>query len=117
MYITEAHPSDIWQMQSNLQDKVVFPSPTSQEGRASIASTCVRRLAIKFPAVLDEFGNSTEENYTAWPDRIYLIDQLGRVQFKSRPGPFGFKAEELASALKRLTANQAADGGGGTIRP
>jgi type I thyroxine 5'-deiodinase len=61
----------------------------------------VRRLAIQFPAVLDEFGNSTEANYTAWPDRIYLIDRDGNVAFKSKPGPFGFKAEGLAAALAR----------------
>src|SRR5260370_32253962 len=24
VYITEAHPSDVWQMQSNIKDKVVF---------------------------------------------------------------------------------------------
>ena len=27
VYITEAHPSDVWQMQSNVKDKVVFASP------------------------------------------------------------------------------------------
>ena len=27
VYILEAHPSDVWQMQSNVKDKVVFRSP------------------------------------------------------------------------------------------
>jgi hypothetical protein len=27
VYITEAHPSDVWQMQSNIKDRVVFASP------------------------------------------------------------------------------------------
>ena len=102
VYITEAHPSDVWQMQSNVKDKVVFSSPRSQEERASLAGICVRKLGIEFPAVLDEFGNSTERDYTGWPDRIYLIDANGRVAWKSRPGPFGFKPEELAAALGRL---------------
>lgn len=104
VYITEAHPSNLWQLESNIKDKVVFASPRDQEERASIAGVCVRRLGIKFPAVVDKFGNSTEANYTAWPDRIYLINQQGRVTFKSRPGPFGFNAEELAAALSRLTS-------------
>ena len=99
VYITEAHPSDVWQMQSNLKDKVVFASPKNEEERAFVAGACVRKLGIKFPAVLDEFGNSTEAAYTGWPDRIYLVDGKGRVAYKSRPGPFGFKASELSTAL------------------
>ena len=105
VYITEAHPSDVWQMQSNVRDKVVFASPKSEEERALIAGACVRKLGIKFPAVLDEFGNSTEQAYTGWPDRIYLVDQNGRVAYKSKPGPFGFKSEELSRALAGVVRN------------
>jgi hypothetical protein len=70
----------------------------------------VRKLGIEIPAVLDEFGNSTEQSYTGWPDRIYLIDATGRVGYKSKPGPFGFKSGELAMRLReswqlRLTDN------------
>jgi type I thyroxine 5'-deiodinase len=102
VYITEAHPTDVWQMQSNIKDKVVFASPKSEEERALVAGACVRKLGIKFPAVLDEFGNSTEQAYTGWPDRIYLVDQNGRIAYKSKPGPFGFKADELSKALAKL---------------
>jgi hypothetical protein len=89
-------------MQSNIKDKVIFSSPKSEEERALIAGACVRKLGIEIPAVLDEFGNSTEQAYTAWPDRIYLIDAGGRVAYKSKPGPFGFKPEELRNALAQL---------------
>src|SRR6202140_6014650 len=89
-------------MQSNMKDQVVFASPKNEEQRAFIAGACVRKLGIKFPSVLDEFGNSTEQAYTGWPDRLYLIDQNGRVAFKTKPGPFGFKADELRSSLAAL---------------
>ena len=102
VYITEAHPSDVWQMQSNIKDKIVFASPKNEEERAFLAGACVRKLGLKFPAVLDEFGNSTERAYTGWPDRIYLINSQGRVAYKSKAGPFGFKPDELAAALSRL---------------
>ena len=102
VYITEAHPSDLWQSQNNLKDKVVFASPRNEEERASVAGTCVRKLGIEIPAVLDEFGNSTESAYSAWPDRMYLIDRSGKVAYKSKPGPFGFKPEELRTALQKL---------------
>jgi hypothetical protein len=102
VYILEAHPSDVWQMQSNIKDKVVFASPKDLDERAQVAGSCVRKLGIKFPAVLDEFGNSTERAYSGWPDRLYLIDKGGRVVYKSKPGPFGFKPDDLRAAVAKL---------------
>jgi peroxiredoxin len=103
VYIQEAHPSDVWQMRSNIRDSVVFASPKDEQERTQIAGTCVRKLGIKFPAVIDGFDNRTEVAYTGWPDRLYLIDRDGRVVFKSKPGPFGFKPAELQAALDKLT--------------
>lgn len=107
VYITEAHPSDLWQVRSNIEDEVVLASPKSVEERASVAKVCVRKLGLKLPAVLDEFGNSTERAYAGWPDRIYLINSQGKIAYKSKPGPFGFKPDELRTALARVTAMQA----------
>jgi len=104
VYILEAHPSDVWQMESNLKDKVVFASPRNEEERAFMAGACVRKLGIKFPAVLDGFDNTVEKAYTGWPDRLYLIDRDGRVAYKSRPGPFGFKPDELKAALEKIVS-------------
>jgi type I thyroxine 5'-deiodinase len=95
-------------MQSNVKDKVVFASPRNEDERGNIANSCVRKLGIKFPAVLDGFDNTTESAYTGWPDRIYLIDRDGRVVYKSKPGPFGFKTDELSAALARLPASPTA---------
>ena len=89
-------------MASNVKDNVVFASPKDEEERASMAGACVRKLGIQVPAVIDEFGNSTEQAYTGWPDRLYLIDQSGHIAYKSKPGPFGFKSEELRAAVQRL---------------
>ena len=104
VYITEAHPSDVWQMESNVRENVVFASPKNEEERAFVAGACVRKLGIKIPAVLDEFGNSTERAYTGWPDRMYLIDSHGRIAYKSKPGPFGFSADQLGKELAKVTA-------------
>lgn len=102
MYILEAHPTDVWQMQSNVKDNVLFASPKTLEERATVAGSCVRKLGIKFPAVLDGIDNKTEQAYTGWPDRLYLIDRDGKVAFKSKPGPFGFHPDQLETALKAL---------------
>jgi Iodothyronine deiodinase len=102
VYILEAHPSDVWQMRSNLRDNVVFASPRSEDERGNVAGMCVRKLGIKFPALIDNFDNRTETAYTAWPDRMYLIDTNGVVRYKSQAGPFGFKSDELKHALGEL---------------
>ena len=101
VYILEAHPTDVWEMQSNVRDNVLFRSPRDEEERASVAGTCVRRLGIKFPAVVDSFDNQVENAYTGWPDRLYLIGSNGRVLYKSRPGPFGFHPDDLAAAMQK----------------
>jgi hypothetical protein len=105
VYITEAHPSDVWQMQSNIKDKVVFASPKNEGERAEVAGTCVRKLGISIPAVMDDFGNSTEAQYTGWPDRLYLVDRQGKIAYKSKPGPFGFYPDDLAKALAVVAPN------------
>ncbi len=88
-------------MQSNVRDGVLFASPRNEAERFGVAGSCVRKLGIKFPALVDGFDNRVEVAYTGWPDRLYLIAPGGRVLYKSRPGPFGFHAEELAAAIGR----------------
>ena len=80
----------------------MFASPRSFAERSQRGQMCVRNLGIKFPAVVDTFDDSTERAYTGWPDRLYVIDQQGRVAFKSKPGPFGFSPDGVAQALSRL---------------
>lgn len=110
VYIEEAHSSDLWQLPANEEQGVVFISPKTDEERAGLASVCVRNLKIDLPAVIDGMGNSTERAYTAWPDRLVVIDKHGRIAYKSKPGPFGFHPADMAVALKRVSCQYAADG-------
>jgi hypothetical protein len=100
VYINEAHPSDIWQMQSNVKEGVLFADPTTEKDRETVANACVRNLHIAIPALIDSIGNRVEQDYTGWPDRLYLIDEAGTIRFKTAAGPFGFDARKLAAALR-----------------
>ena len=102
VYIEEAHASDVWQLPINIKQDVVFASPKDQQGRVGVAGACVRKLGIEFPALIDNWDNSTERAYTGWPDRLYVIDRQGRVAHKAKPGPFGFKPKEVAETLERI---------------
>ena len=99
-------------MQSNVRDGVLFHSPRDEAERATVAGACVRKLGIKFPALIDNFDNRVETAYTGWPDRLYLIAPGGRVLYKSKPGPFGFHPDDLGAALKTVATNQASNNPG-----
>ncbi len=102
MYIQEAHAGDGWQMEVNEKEKVVYDYPKDYDERLNLADTCSTKLGIEFPALVDTIDNKTEVAYTAWPDRLYLIDSRGQIAFKSEAGPFGFKTELLAKALESV---------------
>ena len=94
-------------MPSNIRDKVIFQTPHSFDERTEVASSCVLKLGIKIPAIVDDMNNSTERAYTGWPDRIYLIDRNGRVVLKTKPGPFGFSTSLLEKQLQRIIPHAA----------
>ena len=99
VYIREAHPSDAWQVASNVKEDVVYASPENSGERVDLANVCVKKLGIDIPALVDNFDDATDSAYSGWPDRLYLIDRDGSVAYKSGPGPFGFKPEELEQAI------------------
>ncbi len=106
IYIEEAHPSDLWQLPSNIKDDVIFARPTTEAERFGVAESCVRKLGIEIPALVDGLDNPVERAYTGWPDRLYLIDKDGRIQFKSAPGPFGFRPKALEAAIQSQLTNR-----------
>jgi type I thyroxine 5'-deiodinase len=121
VYIGEAHPADAWQLPSNVEDKVIYESPKNLGERTDLAEVCVTKLGIKLPAIVDRFDDAVDRAYSGWPDRLYLIDKDGRVAYKSRPGPFGFKPADLEAALTRTlgpdapTARDTGGAGGGSL--
>ena len=104
VYIQEAHPIDAWQVEDNLKDDVLVASTLTKDDRLAAAGMCIRNLGIQLPALVDDPDNRVERAYTAWPDRLYVIDRDGRIDYKSAAGPFGFKPAEVEASLKRLVS-------------
>ena len=92
-------------MSINEKENVVFKDPVAYDERVEVADACSTRLGIEFPALVDTIDNPTDTAYTGWPDRIYVIDDNGRIAFKSEPGPFGFKSQLLSEALMKLVSS------------
>jgi hypothetical protein len=100
VYIREAHTTDGWQDERNKRDGILLPSAKAIGEKEEHASMCVRNLDIKFTAVIDNMDNKVEQNYSAWPDRLYLVGKDGRIAYKGRPGTVGFVPAELAVAIE-----------------
>ena len=102
VYIEEAHPIDAWQLEDNVKERVLFKSTQTAGERDEVAHLCVVKLGIEIPALVDDPDNRVERAYTAWPDRLYVIDSAGRIAYKSLAGPFGFKPDDVEAVLKRI---------------
>jgi thiol-disulfide isomerase/thioredoxin len=102
VYIEEAHASDVWPLNSNAKEKIVYANPTEMADRVGLANTCAKSMKIEFPMLVDDMGGSVDKAYAGWPTRIYVVGTDGKIVFKSRPGPFGFEAAPLRAALTRL---------------
>ena len=99
VYVREAHPTDEWQMKSNLKDDVCYAQPKTLEQRVTIASDFVKRFKFTLPFGIDDMSNAANDAYAAWPERIYIIDESGRIAYRGGIGPFNYKPEEAREWL------------------
>jgi len=101
VYVREAHPTDEWQMKSNLKDKddVCYAQPKTLEQRVNIANDFIKRFKFPLPFGIDDMSNAADNAYSAWPERIYIIDEGGRIVYRGGMGPFNYKPEEAREWL------------------
>ena len=100
VYIREAHPTNEWQVEDNERDGVLFTQPQSFDERRQVAESCALRLELSIPTLIDDMENSTDLEYYALPDRLYLVGRDGRIAYRGGPGPWGFVAAELEKAIE-----------------
>jgi hypothetical protein len=102
VYIREAHPTDGRQARANERDGILFTQPKTLDERIGVYTKMCEGLSLKLPALIDELDDKVGTAYNALPDRLYLIDKEGKIALQGRPGPRGFKPEELEAAIKEL---------------
>ena len=79
VYIAEAHSTDGWQLQANVDEGVLFASHTTIEGRFEAAHQAVARLGLTLPVLVDRLDDAASNAFAAWPERIYVVDRDGRI--------------------------------------
>ena len=99
VYVQEAHPTDGWQVESNIADGVLLRQHQSYEERETVATTCSLDLHLSIPVLVEEMNNAIDEAYGAAPERLYLIGADGRVAYKGGAGPHFFDLETWEQAI------------------
>lgn len=102
VYVAEAHATDGWQMQSNLDEDVLVATHVTIEDRFAAARAGVERLRLTMPVLVDRMDDAVSNAFAAWPERIYVIGPTGRIAHAGGPGPFEFDPDAAAAALEEL---------------
>jgi hypothetical protein len=102
VYIAEAHATDGWQMQSNVDEDVLVANHVTIEDRFAAARAGVERLGLTMPVLVDRMDDAAGNALAAWPERIYVVDAAGRIAYSGGPGPFEFDPDAAAEALAEL---------------
>ena len=100
VYVQEAHPTDGWQVESNVSESVLYRQHRSYDERESVARSCSIDLRIDLPIIVEEMDNAIDEAYGAAPERLYLVDVDGRVAYHGGAGPHFFDLDEWEQAIE-----------------
>ena len=102
VYTREAHPTDGWQSERNIEDNVLFRQHQSFREREEAAGTCSRDLHISLPILIEEMDNSSDEAFGAAPVRLYLIGADGKVAYHGGAGPHFLDPDGWEQAIKAV---------------
>jgi len=105
VYVREAHPTDGWQVDSNLEDSVLFRQHQSFEERDQVANTCTLEMKMSIPTLIEEMDNVIDEAYGAAPVRLYVVGADGKVSYHGGAGPHFMDVDEWEQAIES-TVNQ-----------
>ena len=108
VYVQEAHPTDGWQVDSNVEEGVLFRQHQSYDERESAAQSCSIDLHIGLPVIIEKMDNAVDEAYGAAPERLYLVDADGRVAYHGGAGPHFFDLDEWEQAIEACVGVTAA---------
>ena len=96
VYIREAHPIDSRRPAPYAEEKGISAATTFGE-RCAVALDLLDDKNLSIPTIVDDMDNSVNEAYSAFPDRIFVVDVDGTIAFAADRGPWGY-----APAIKNV---------------
>jgi hypothetical protein len=88
-------------MKSNLDEGVCYPQPKSLAQRVTIANDFIQRFHFPIPLGIDSMANTADAVYAGWPERVYILDESGKIVYRGGLGPFQFHPEEARAWLEQ----------------
>ena len=77
-------------MPVNEREGINIKDPKSYSERVGVAEKACSVLKIKLPCLVDQMDDAVNKTYSAWPDRLYIVDSDGKIAVMGGPGPGGF---------------------------
>jgi hypothetical protein len=103
VYVTEAHPTNGWNTPLNVAENILYAQPVTMIDRAKIAADWRKTCGITSQIALDWSDDRINEDYSGSPERLYVLDAVGIVTFKSDQGPYDdTHIDEWAAALEQF---------------
>ena len=88
-------------MTENEKEGTCYLQPRSLEARVAIANDFAQRFQYSIPLGVDSMEDRAMKRYAGWPERIYIINEDGRIAYKGGIGPFGYHPEEMQAWLEK----------------
>jgi len=86
-------------MKSNVKEDVCYAQPRNLSDRLAIANDFTKRYHYPLPFGVDGMNNAANDAYAAWPERLYIIDESGKIAYRGGMGPFHYDPAEVRSWL------------------
>lgn len=108
VYIREAHAADSNRSVPYAKEKGINQQ-TKYEDRCVTAQMLIDDKSLTMPFLIDSMDNKTNTDYSAQPDRVFVVDVEGKIVVAADRGPRGFKpglksATEWLKSLKGVKA-------------
>jgi len=84
----------------NVEEGVLVPQHRSFEERVEVGQTCMSKMALETPALVDKMNDDVASAYAAMPERLYLIHKGGKIAYQGGMGPMFFRPGEWEEAIE-----------------
>jgi len=90
VYIREAHPEGGYQP-TDEGKRFVVPAPFDFASRIAAAQRFAGDEKFNFPVLVDSMDDAVAARWAAWPVRLFVVNQSGKIVFAGQQGPWFFQ--------------------------